>query len=132
MPAPLLLTTARARVKVVGVDFPRAVCMDVHELGASGNIDCWCAVGIDLKLLVVHSFDVDISGAANLESLQIRDRNPELHRFDGRVAATVPQSQHIVTDFRSHQRQNVVVAFDFQTQVLLTDDFDSESAFSRD
>src|SRR6185436_640180 len=71
-------------------------------------------------------------GARSVNTLEIRNRNLELHRFAGRVVSLVTQSQHIVSDFCGNEIKNVIVALDFDTQVFLTGDFDRESTFSFD
>src|SRR5215213_1485634 len=55
------LDNAARSVKIVSVDLTGAVRVDVDELGGSRYDDRGCPIRIDLKLLIVHALDFDLS-----------------------------------------------------------------------
>src|ERR1043165_3225528 len=96
---------AARRVQVVRIDFPGAAAVDIDDLGGAGNVDGWRSGCIDLKLVVVHAFDLDVPGARNRKTLEIGNRDPKLHRLARRVLLRAPQAQHVVRHFRRHESE---------------------------
>ena len=120
------------RVQVVRIDVSGAAAIDIDDLRVTGNVDGRRAFRIDRELVVAQAFDIDVTSAFDRKSLELRNGDSEVHRLARRVVLRVSQAQHIIRDFRRHNTENVVVAFNFQTQVFLASDFDIESPFSRD
>src|SRR6185369_14914457 len=123
---------ATVGVKIMRIDFAGAVRTDIDRLRRPRDNDRRRAIHIDLKLVVVHALHVDMARAVNGKSVEIRNRDFELHRLGGRVVLRVFESQGVVADFRGYILEHVVVTFNREIPILLTGDFDRERTFRSD
>src|SRR6185369_15806412 len=119
-------------VQILSVDFSGATGSDIEHFCLSGHSDRRRAVRVDLKLVVVHSLDSDVAGAVDCETFEVRNGNSDSYRLRDGVILTILQSKYIAVDFSLHKTEYVLVAFDLETRIFLTGDFDRECAVSRD
>src|SRR6185369_12366768 len=90
------------------------------------------AVQRDLKLLITDSGDLNLSGAVSRERFDVGHGDLDLRRIFSRIVLRRPEAQRVTSHLRLDKRQEIVVGFDLESLILLTDDFDIKRAVSRD
>ena len=90
----------RQQLRVWRADFEcrlsRRHSLRYRPLCRSRSNDRWRAVRIDLKLVVVHSLDVDVPGAVDRESFKVGNRYSHSYRLRDGVILFVLDPQYVV------------------------------------
>src|SRR5437588_6419609 len=82
---------------------------------------------MNLELVVLQIGYLNLTGAACLYPFDIRHGNSQRDTFARTIGLGAVYPQDSVANLSLDQRQDVVVAFDFQAGRLLTDDSDLKS-----